>query len=141
DGEVITQSDKTGSHGPVNYLYDKTRKEWMYQWPQGDPINHSTASTTAHVAYTTVGGLPVFTGSSKAVSMFIPLSPNKMLFIYDAGAVNSQYLGYTVMRYGQQLSPSVEFQAEAALANEYFGGKSTYADDFEKLGKPKASST
>ncbi len=96
---TITDTGGAGPFGPVTYYFDTSSKTWMKV--TGDGVaDVPFATTTANVSVNTIGGLPMFSGTSRFDTTIIPVSTSassgNFLVISDGGTVNATTLAKTV---------------------------------------------
>ena len=107
---TITDTGGAGPFGPVTYYFDTSSSIWMTvtgKLAAGVPF----ATTTANVSINTIGGLPMFSGTSRFDTTIIPISTSasdgNFLVISDGGTVNATALAKTVTAVNPSTIPSI----------------------------------
>ncbi|MDR3571508.1 MAG: hypothetical protein P4L81_04920 [Candidatus Pacebacteria bacterium] len=119
-----TITDEPNGHAsPIaqtKYFYDASAGKWMTAFPEGSPTGKS-ATTTADVSRTTIGGLPMLQSGARFDTTIIPLSTTKFLVIGDGGgSMFTSQLASTVSGSGtvDQNALSAALQTEANAYNQ-----------------------
>lgn len=100
---LITDSGGAGPFGPVTYFFDPTTNSWIVGLNEEARMGTKPATTTITTFTNTMGGLHMFSGTSRFNTVIIPLRPNRFVVINNGGGINSQDLSNTVTA----LDPSV----------------------------------
>lgn len=82
------KDEPNGHAAPIaqtEYFYDISSGHWMVAYPEGSQTGTSSATTTADISKTTVGGLPMLPSGARFDTTIIPLSTTEFLVIQDGG--------------------------------------------------------
>jgi hypothetical protein len=102
---TITDTGGAGPFGPVTYFFNTPQSTWMKvtgEESAGVPV----ATTTADVSVDTMGGLPMFSGTSRFDTTIVPLNTQNFLVVSDGGTVNATALAKTITPTNPSVIPS-----------------------------------
>ncbi len=109
----------------TKYFFDSALGRWMVAYPEG-PLGteqRSSATTTADVSETTIGGLTMLRSGRRFDTTIIPLSTTRFVVVTDGGGSSfTHQLAQTVAPVGVPIDPSVQDSALKAEAAAYDNG-------------------
>lgn len=121
--ESTITDEPNGHAAPIaqtEYFYDGATGQWMVAYPEGSQTGGSSATTTADVSNTTVGGLPMLPSSARFDTTIIPLSTTEFLVVADGGGSPfTAQLARTVAASGTEVDPTALGAALQAESNAY----------------------
>ena len=130
DSPSSSITDEANNHAsPIaqtKYFYDFVAKQWMVAYPEGTNNGGTSATTTANISKTTVGGLIMLPSGRRFDTTIIPLSTTRFIVVSDGGGSSfTSQLAQTVTQVSTHIENSQWDSVLQAEATAFSGDQSS----------------